>query len=56
MQLDFQFDGCLIKIETDQGLVGYGETGTNAANDVPCSIPRGRVQTACGDRTSIIRR
>jgi L-alanine-DL-glutamate epimerase-like enolase superfamily enzyme len=30
MQLDFQFDGCLIKIETDAGLVGYGETGTNA--------------------------
>jgi galactonate dehydratase len=29
MQLDFQFDGCLIKIETDAGLVGYGETGTN---------------------------
>jgi len=27
MQLDFQFDGCLIKIETDSGLVGYGETG-----------------------------
>lgn len=31
MQLDFQFDGCLIKIETDAGLVGYGETGTNGA-------------------------
>ncbi len=31
LQLDFQFDGCLIKIETDKGLVGYGETGTNAA-------------------------
>ncbi len=31
MQLDFQFDGCLIRIETDAGLVGYGETGTNAA-------------------------
>ncbi len=31
MQLDFQFDGCLIKIETDAGLAGYGETGTNAA-------------------------
>jgi hypothetical protein len=29
MQLDFQFDGCLIKIETDAGLVGYGETGVN---------------------------
>ena len=22
MQLDFQFDGCLIKLETDAGLVG----------------------------------
>ncbi len=31
MQLDFQFDGCLIKIETDAGLVGYGETGTNGS-------------------------
>ena len=30
MQLDFQFDGCLIKIETDAGLVGYGETGVNS--------------------------
>ena len=30
MQLDFQFDGCLIKIETDAGLVGYGETGTDS--------------------------
>lgn len=30
MQLDFQFDGCLIKIETDAGLIGYGETGTNS--------------------------
>ena len=29
MQLDFQFDGCLIKVETDAGLAGYGETGTN---------------------------
>jgi len=30
MQLDFQFDGCLIKIETDAGLVGYGETGVDS--------------------------
>ena len=30
MQLDFQFDGCLIKIETDAGLVGYGEAGVNS--------------------------
>lgn len=30
MQLDFQFDGCLIKIETDAGLCGYGEAGVNS--------------------------
>ena len=30
MQLDFQGDGCLIKIETDAGLVGYGEAGVNS--------------------------
>jgi L-alanine-DL-glutamate epimerase-like enolase superfamily enzyme len=30
MQLDFEFDGCLIKIETDSGLVGYGEAGVNS--------------------------
>jgi galactonate dehydratase len=30
MQLDFQFDGCLIKIETDAGITGYGETGVNS--------------------------
>ncbi|MEO5582462.1 MAG: mandelate racemase/muconate lactonizing enzyme family protein [Saprospiraceae bacterium] len=30
MQLDFQFDGCLIKIETDAGLVGYGEAGVDS--------------------------
>lgn len=30
MQLDFQSDGCLVKIETDAGLVGYGETGVNS--------------------------
>ena len=31
MALDYTFDGCLIKIETDAGLAGYGETGTNVA-------------------------
>ena len=31
MALDYTFDGCLIKIETDAGLSGYGETGTNVA-------------------------
>ena len=30
MQLDFQGDGCLIKIETDSELVGYGEAGVNS--------------------------
>lgn len=30
MQLDFQSDGCLLKIETDAGLTGYGEAGVNA--------------------------
>lgn len=30
MQLDFQSDGCLIKIETDSGLTGYGEAGVNS--------------------------
>jgi galactonate dehydratase len=30
MQLDFQGDGCLIKIETDAGLVGYGEAGVSS--------------------------
>lgn len=30
MQLDFQSDGCLIKIETDAGLIGYGEAGVDA--------------------------
>ena len=29
MQLDFMFGGCLIKIETDAGLVGYGEAGAS---------------------------
>lgn len=30
MQLDFQGDGCLIKIETDSGFVGYGEAGVTS--------------------------
>jgi L-alanine-DL-glutamate epimerase-like enolase superfamily enzyme len=30
MQLDFQGDGCLIKIETDSGLTGYGEAGVSS--------------------------
>ncbi len=30
LQLDTLVDGCLIRIETDAGLVGYGEAGTLA--------------------------
>jgi L-alanine-DL-glutamate epimerase-like enolase superfamily enzyme len=30
IQLDFEHDGCLLKIETDAGLVGYGETGVTS--------------------------
>ncbi|MGO8735452.1 MAG: mandelate racemase/muconate lactonizing enzyme family protein [Terriglobia bacterium] len=29
LQLDFEFDGCLVKIETDAGITGYGETGVD---------------------------
>jgi len=31
LQLDFQGDGCLVRIETDAGFTGYGETGVDAA-------------------------
>lgn len=30
IQLDFEHDGCLLKIETDSGLSGYGETGVTS--------------------------
>ncbi len=30
LQLDFQSDGCLVRIETDAGVTGYGETGVDA--------------------------
>jgi galactonate dehydratase len=30
LQLDFQGDGCLVRIETDAGITGYGETGVDA--------------------------
>jgi L-alanine-DL-glutamate epimerase-like enolase superfamily enzyme len=30
IQLDFEHDGCLLKIETDAGLAGYGETGVTS--------------------------
>ena len=29
LQLDFQGDGCLVRIETDAGITGYGETGVD---------------------------
>jgi len=29
LQLDYQSDGCLVKIETDAGVTGYGETGVD---------------------------
>jgi galactonate dehydratase len=31
LQLDIQGDGCLVKIETDAGVTGYGETGVDLA-------------------------
>ena len=31
LQLDFEGDGCLVKIETDAGITGYGETGVDGA-------------------------
>jgi len=31
LQLDFQGDGCLVRIETDAGITGYGETGVDVA-------------------------
>jgi L-alanine-DL-glutamate epimerase-like enolase superfamily enzyme len=30
LQLDYQGDGCLVRIETDAGVTGYGETGVDA--------------------------
>jgi L-alanine-DL-glutamate epimerase-like enolase superfamily enzyme len=30
LQLDYQSDGCLVRIETDAGVTGYGETGVDA--------------------------
>jgi galactonate dehydratase len=29
LQLDFQGDGCLVRIDTDAGVTGYGETGVD---------------------------
>jgi L-alanine-DL-glutamate epimerase-like enolase superfamily enzyme len=39
LQLDNVGDGCLIRIETDSGLVGYGESG------ITSDIARGRIKT-----------
>jgi len=39
LQLDNVGDGCLIKVETDAGLVGYGESGINS------KLARDRIET-----------
>jgi galactonate dehydratase len=39
LQLDFQGDGCLVRIETDAGITGYGETGVDVAT-ARALIPR----------------
>jgi galactonate dehydratase len=39
LQLDSVGDGCLIRIETDSGLVGYGEAGINS------KLARNRIET-----------
>ena len=45
LQLDFQTDGCLVRIETDAGITGYGETGVDARMArarIPQYAPGGR--------------
>ena len=39
LQLDFEGDGCLVKIDTDAGIAGYGETGVDVAT-ARAGIPR----------------
>jgi galactonate dehydratase len=39
LPLDFLGDGCLVRIETDAGITGYGETGTDI-NTTRALIPR----------------
>lgn len=51
MQLDFEHDGCLIKIETDAGLVGYGESGVNS--NVARAYIQNRVRLVGEDPLSI---
>lgn len=48
MNLDFLGDACLIKIETDSGLVGYGEAGVNS------TIARGQLQYITREATGLI--
>jgi L-alanine-DL-glutamate epimerase-like enolase superfamily enzyme len=48
MNLDFLGDGCLIKIETDSGLIGYGEAGVNS------TIARGQLQYITREATGLI--
>ena len=43
LQLDNVGDGCLIRIETDAGLVGYGESGINS------KMARDRIETIQGN-------
>jgi len=42
LQLDFEGDGCLVRIETDAGITGYGETGVDAKT-ARALIPRLRL-------------
>ena len=48
MNLDFLGDGCLIKIETDSGLTGFGEAGVNS------TIARGQLQYITREATGLI--
>ena len=42
LPLDFEGDGCLVRIETDAGITGYGETGVDAKT-ARAFIPRLRL-------------
>ena len=42
LPLDFEGDGCLVRIETDAGITGYGETGVDAKT-ARALIPRLRL-------------
>lgn len=45
LQLDYQGDGCLVRVETDAGVTGYGETGVDVAT-ARARIPRLRLEGA----------